>query len=124
MSAEQNYLDGAKINDVTDELTEDVYDVTDTFSQKEFEGDRISLDDILDQTIIITDFILKPSEFSDGDFAIIQVVFNDKKGILMSGSQILLSGLKKYKDKLPIRCKIIKRQSPKTKRRYYALSAP
>lgn len=83
-----------------------------------FEGDRIALDDILNEPIIIRDFVTRPSKFHDGDYAIIQIEYQGKPCVIMTSSAVLLDGIKKVGDRLPFRCRITKGKGQKGHRFY------
>jgi len=86
---------------------------------EEFQGDKISIDNVLNKGIAILEFRVLPSAFFEGNYLMVQIM--DPEGNLAwftTGSSVLekqLNELKK-KEKLPIRCKIVKIK------RYYTLA--
>jgi len=69
---------------------------------KVFDGDKIRIDDILNQEILIIDFKIKDSKKrQDTLYATIQFKIDDVNHIVFTGSGVLIDQLEKYKDSLP-----------------------
>jgi hypothetical protein len=101
----------------------EVYNLTmEDMPTQMFDGERISMDDILDKDIIIRDMVTRPSSFSEGDYAILQVEKDGEPYVALTGSVVLLRQIKEKADKLPFRCKIVEQQSTRSKYRYYTLA--
>lgn len=86
-----------------------------------FQGEKIALNDILNEPIIIRSFDTRPSKFHEGEYAIIQIEYQDKPCVIMTSSAVLLDGIKKVADRLPLRCRITKGKGQKG-HRYYAIA--
>ena len=86
-----------------------------------FDGDLIKVEEILNQNIIVYDFMTRPSQFSEGDYVIMQLGVNGEKRICMTGSQVILGNLKSNSDLMPYRCQISEMVSPKSHRKYYII---
>jgi hypothetical protein len=65
------------------------------------DGDKIKLDDILNQEIEILAISIKTSKYKDKDYLTIQLNLDDKKHVLFTGSEVLASQLSKYKTEIP-----------------------
>ena len=86
-----------------------------------FNGDQIDTADVLDKEIVIYDYATRPSQFSEGDFAIVQIEIGGEKRVLMTGAKVLMKSLEKNNEKMPYRCRIIGIKSPKSHRTYFAM---
>ena len=85
------------------------------------EGDKVRLDDIVNQEILITGFDTKPSRYSknkSGKYLTLQFRSDDqsKPNVVFTGSDVLIDQLERYKDELPFLATI------KKVNRYYTLS--
>ena len=101
----------------------EVYDLTDEdMPTQMFDGERIGMDDILDETIVIRDMVTRPSSFSEGDYIILQVEKDGEPYVVLTGSAVLMRQIKEMADKLSFRCKIIEQQSTRSKYKYYTLA--
>jgi len=74
---------------------------SDFANESVLDGDKLKLDDILNQELEILAYSLKSSKFKDKEYLTIQVVFNSKKYVIFTGSEVLIDQLKKYKSELP-----------------------
>lgn len=95
------------------------------------EGDKVDIDDILGQDIVLTDFnFVQSSKYADeksgksGEFAILQ--FNrigDKKKLTTAcGGKVVMRALKEMpKSYLPVTIKITRRKSDTGTGKYYAI---
>ena len=101
----------------------DITDLTDEdLPMQVFEGERIGIDDILDETIVVRDMVTRPSSFSEGDYAILQVEKDGEPYVVITGSTVLMRQIGEKADKLPFRCRVIEQQSTRSKYRYYTLA--
>jgi len=86
---------------------------------KPLEGDKQSIDSILNIEILITNYRIGKSKYHDNkDYATIQ--FEDGSGnkqIVFTGSEVLIKQLERYKDKMPFYTTIIK-----PNKKYYTMS--
>lgn len=75
-----------------------------------FEGDKQSIDTILNIRILIINFRIGKSKYHDDrDYATIQFENGSgNKQIVFTGSEVLMNQLKRYKDKIPFHTTIIK----------------
>jgi len=86
---------------------------------RSLEGEKIKIDDILNQDIEILQYRLLDSKYPKSDSSqclTIQFRINGKVMIFFTGSNVLIKQMKKYGDKCPFFAKIIKVN------RYYSLS--
>ena len=101
----------------------EIYDLTEKdMPTQMFEGERASIEDILDKTIIIRDMATRPSSFSEGDYVILQVEKDGNPYVVLTGSAVLVRQINEKADKLPFRCKIVEQQSTRSKYTYYTLA--
>lgn len=82
------------------------------------DGNKIRIDDILNKELIITEYKIKESKYpkSGPKCLTLQVVLDDKKYVLFTGSVVLLEQMEKYQDHLPFIATIQKID------RYYTLT--
>jgi len=85
-----------------------------------FEGEPITIEDILDEEVLITGFASRVSQFEDREFyLVIQVEHEGKKKVLTTGSQVVMDAFDSITpEDLPLRGKFIKIEGAKG-RRYY-----
>ena len=106
-----------------DEFGDDVYDLTDNdMPTQMFDGEKIDMDEILDETIIIRDMTTRPSSFSEGDYAILQIEVDGELRVALTGSKVLIKQINEKADRMPFRCKVIEQKSTQTKYSYYTLA--
>ncbi|RZN72315.1 MAG: hypothetical protein EF807_01565 [Candidatus Methanolliviera hydrocarbonicum] len=104
---------------------EDITDLTEEdMPTQMFEGERIGIEDVLDENIVIRDMTTRPSSFSEGEYAIIQIEKDGEPYVILTGASVLMRQIREKADKLPIRCRIIEQQSTRTKYKYYILVPP
>ena len=65
------------------------------------DGDKIRIDDVINEEITILNFRVKESKLKDGDYLTLQISKNDKKHVIFTGSHVLIDQIKKYKDEIP-----------------------
>jgi len=104
------------LNDEIRDLEED-----DIFAPTMFEGEQIDAADILDKVIVVRDYATRPSQFSEGDYAIVSIETDGEKRVLLTGAKVLMKSLEKNADFMPYRCRIVGVKSPKSHRTYYAM---
>lgn len=72
---------------------------------KNFTGEKISIDQILNQPITVYDFVIKDSKYKDkgnGKCLYIQITYEDRKRVLFTGSANLMETINKVnKDDFP-----------------------
>ena len=104
-------------------LDDEVYDLTENdMPTQMFDGERISMDEILDKSIIVRDMTTRPSSFSEGDYAILQIEMDNELRVILTGSGVLVKQVKEKADRIPFRCKVIEQKSAKSKYTYYTLA--
>ena len=70
------------------------------FAQSPLDGDKMSIDDLIDKEISVLKFNVKKSKF-EGKLLTVQFELNGVKHVLMTGSGVLLQQLEDNADKLP-----------------------
>jgi hypothetical protein len=65
------------------------------------DGDKIKLDDVLNQEIEILAISIKTSKYKDKEYLTIQLALSEKKHVLFTGSEVLIDQLTKYKTEIP-----------------------
>jgi len=83
------------------------------------DGDKIRLDDILNEEILIIGFRIKDSRYSknsNGKYLTLQIEYKDKKNVVFTGSDVLIDQLEKYGNEIPFLATIRKIN------RYYSLT--
>lgn len=82
------------------------------------DGDKIRIDDVLNKELIVTGYRIKESKYpkSGPKCLMLQVVLDDEKYVLFTGSVVLLEQMEKYQDHLPFIATIQKID------RYYTLT--
>ena len=83
-----------------------------------FEGDKLSIDEVLNNEVEIINFKINQSKFQKGTgkCLTIQVELNNEKRVIFTGSEVLMKQFEKYKDELPFVATIKKID------KYYTLS--
>ncbi len=89
--------------------------------EAQLDGEKLKLDDLLDQEIKLTGFRIQDSKYSknkSGKYATVQFIKENEgtKNVFFTGSDILIEQLDKYKDQLPFVATV------KKINRYYTLS--
>jgi len=104
------------------------YDITEDDVGGYFEGERVQIEEVMGKSIVISAVDIRPSDFSDGDYAIVQMIWDDDLQqtpyTFTTSSGVLLGQFKRLKDQMPIRTKITAKSSEATGREYYTLSPP
>lgn len=84
------------------------------------DGDKIRIDDVINQEIEVINFTIKSSRYSrnkSGRYLTLQVITPDeRRHVLFTGSDVLIDQLEKYGDEIPFMATIRKIN------RYYSLS--
>jgi hypothetical protein len=102
---------------------EDITDLTEEdMPTQMFEGERIGIEDVLDENIVIRDMTTRPSSFSEGDYAILQIEKDGEPYVILTGASVLMKQIREKADKLPFRCRIVEQQSTRSKYTYYTLA--
>lgn len=101
------------------ELTDD--DLGFDSDEEMLEGDKITIDEVLNREIILRATRVRDSEFYDGEYIIMQIEMDGNLHIVNSSGKVLIDQAEKLEDKLPIRCKITKRRGS-TGRSYYTFA--
>ena len=65
------------------------------------EGDKVKLNDILNQEIEITGYSIKQSKYKESDYLTLQFKMNENLNILFTGSGVLINQLEKYENEIP-----------------------
>ena len=74
---------------------------TDFAKETVLDGDKIRMDDVINEEIIILDYNIKESKLKDGDYLTLQISKSDKKHVIFTGSNVLIDQIEKYKDEIP-----------------------
>lgn len=85
------------------------------------EVERLHIRDLIDKSVVIKEYELKPSVYKEGDYATIQIMLEGKEYVVNTGSESLIRDLEMTSNKMPYRCKIVRRMS-KMGRFYYCLA--
>lgn len=85
------------------------------------EGDKMKIDNILNQNIIVTGARISKSKYSkneSGKYLTLQFKMHgeEKPYVIFTGSEVLISQIEKYKEQMPFEAKIVKIN------RYYTFS--
>ncbi len=83
------------------------------------DGDKVRLDDILNEEILIIGFRIKDSRYSknnSGKYLTLQFEYKDKKNVIFTGSDVLIDQVEKYSKEIPFLATIRKIN------RYYSLT--
>jgi len=73
----------------------------DFVEEKTFIGDKIKLNDLVDREIIIESYKIDKSKYNDGQCLSLQIVFDNQKRVVFSGSEVIKDQVVKYQEKLP-----------------------
>lgn len=80
--------------------------------EERLEGEKVKIDDILNQDIVINGFTLAQSKFSknkSGMYATVQFSNNTgEKRVFFTGSDVIIDQLQKYKSDMPFMAQIKK----------------
>jgi hypothetical protein len=83
-----------------------------TSSQKAFTGDKIKIDRILNREIVVHDYKVETSRYTDkgnGKCLFLQIELNLTKHVVFTGSSGLMSQIEKVsRDKLPFKTTIVR----------------
>jgi len=83
------------------------------------DGDKIRIDDILNEEVLITGYAIKNSKYSkneSGKYLTLQIIKDDKKYVVFTGSDVLIDQMEKYNAEIPFMATIRKIN------RYYSLT--
>ena len=80
--------------------------------QKGFEGEKIRIDKVLNKQIVVEDYKVDESKFKErgtGKLLTLQVIVDNSKGVLFTGSASLIDMIKQVpKEKFPFTTVIVK----------------
>jgi len=65
------------------------------------DGDKIRIDDVINEEIIILGYNIKDSKYKDSNYLTLQIQRNDKKYVIFTGSEVLIDQIKKYENEIP-----------------------
>ena len=68
---------------------------------KPLEGDKVKIDDILNQEIEVTGYSIKQSKYKESDYLTLQFKIDGNLNILFTGSGVLINQLEKYENEIP-----------------------
>jgi len=73
------------------------------FAKKEsfLDGDKININKILNEEILITDYKIKNSKYNNSKCLKLQFEIKNIKYIIFTGSNVLIDQIKKYKEEIP-----------------------
>jgi len=74
---------------------------SDFSDEKIFDGDKIKINDIINNEIIIIEYKIGSSKYKDKDYLTLQIKYNDEKFVIFTGSNVLIDQIKKYENKIP-----------------------
>lgn len=83
------------------------------------DGDKIRIDDVLNEEVLVLGFSIKDSRYSknsSGKYLTLQIEYHDKKYVIFTGSDVLIDQLERYGNQLPFLATIRKIN------RYYSLT--
>jgi len=69
--------------------------------ETQFEGKKISIEDILNIEISVIGFNIKKSKIKNGNYLTLQIEMNGQKRVIFTGSVVLLKQCEKYQDMFP-----------------------
>ena len=72
------------------------------------DGDKTKIDDILNQEVIINGYNIKQSQYKEKQYLTLQIILNEKKFVLFTGSEVLIDQMKKYQSEIPFKATIRK----------------
>jgi len=69
---------------------------------KKLDGEKVSIDSILNKEILITGFKIGKSKYKENsDYTTVQFVSDDINHVFFTGSSVIADQIKKYGDKIP-----------------------
>jgi hypothetical protein len=87
-----------------------------------FEGDKITLDELVNKNFVIRDMLTRASAYSDGEYAILPIELDGKPYFTTTSSSVVMRQIGELRDRLPFRCSVAKEKSTKHKQwQYYTL---
>ena len=89
---------------------------SDFADEKPFRGEKIPINDVLNEQIIVKDYRITPSKYNNGECVSMQIEFRGRDRVIFTGSTALANQCRKYGDRLPFLTTIIKTN------RYYSMS--
>ncbi|MFP4042620.1 MAG: hypothetical protein ACOCTU_07010 [Bacteroidota bacterium] len=91
---------------------------SDFADNRQLEGDKINIDEVLNKEVIIKNYNVKESKFNIGDkfYMTLQVEIQGVNYVIFTSSVVLRNQLEKYREELPFIASLIKINN------YYTLS--
>lgn len=80
------------------------------------EGEKVSIENILNKEILITDFQFRQSHYYSGDYTILQFRNGDGLKVVFTATEVVKKQLERHRDQLPFYGTIVK------KNKYFTLS--
>ena len=74
---------------------------TDFAKESILDGDRIKIDDVINEEVKIIGYAIKNSKFESEKYLTLQIKKNDKKYVIFTGSYVLIDQIEKYKNEIP-----------------------
>lgn len=77
---------------------------SDFATDKILDGDKIKIDDVLNKEVQIINYSIKESKYSknnSGKYLTLQVIYNDEKCVIFTGSDVLIDQIEKYNHEIP-----------------------
>lgn len=84
---------------------------SDFAADKNLDGDKIKVDKILNQEIVVVDYRVTESRYKknkSGKCLHLQIRFNDENRVVFSGSDVLIEQMEKYGNQCPFKSTIRK----------------
>lgn len=69
--------------------------------EKPLDGNKMRIDDILNQEILIIGYKLSKSKYQDTNYVTIQFEREGKRYVVFTGSQVVADQIEKYSEKIP-----------------------
>ena len=74
---------------------------TDFAKETVLDGDKISIDGLLNEEILIIGFRIKNSKYKEKEYLTLQIEKEEKKYVAFTGSEVLADQIKKYQEEIP-----------------------
>ncbi|MDR3208747.1 MAG: hypothetical protein LBT45_02760 [Rickettsiales bacterium] len=77
-----------------------------------FPGEKISIEEILDKDVVVTDFAIRPSKIkkNEGEECLyLQLKVNGRNRMMITGSKVLMKQIKAYQSHIPFSTRITRR---------------
>ena len=80
------------------------------------DGEKVKIDDIINKEIKIIGYAIKDSKYKSKLYLTLQIIRENNKYVIFTGSSVLIDQLEKYKNKIPFVATIRKNN------KYYSLT--